>query len=181
MLHLPTEYAFKIIQQKVSTNWEKAVGKFYKAVALLSFAFAHHNMITEYGYFVILEVFCLLPMRVSLRGVILLSFYFISVYSPSLFAMFCQSRAGAALYAIRPSAVFLARLRWYCWFHRASSSPLIVGSLVPGSFQLRRWAGAGGGGCLTLAEQSVLNAQVTERACSLLLCSPVTTMTMPTR
>lgn len=133
---------------------EKGIGKFHtsdnfplhlfiSSSAWILFASTHHDMVTECDYFVVLEVFCLFPCMWVCERVILLSLYFISVYSPSLFAVFCQTYAGAAVSTLfRPSAVFLARLCWYCWFHRASSSPLIVGSLVPGSVPALRgvWA-----------------------------------------
>jgi hypothetical protein len=91
-------------------------------------------MITEFGYFVISEVLCMFPC-VWVRGGNFTFFLFYLRLLPTSFCnVFVRVRLGLlSLYAIRPSAVFLARLCWYCWFHRASSSPLIVGSLVPGS------------------------------------------------
>ena len=91
----------------------------------LNFCFvpSRHN-ITEWGYFAISEVFCLFSC-VSLRGG---DFTFFLFYLRLFTVSFCY-----VLSELVGAAVFLARLCWYCWFHRASSSPLIVGSVVPGS------------------------------------------------
>jgi hypothetical protein len=105
------------------TVWGKDIGKFHtsdnsplylyiSSSAWILFASAHHNMITECGYFVILEVFCLFPCAWVCEGVILLSFYFISVYSPVSFCyVLSELRWGCSLYAISPLCCFSGATR----------------------------------------------------------------------
>ena len=123
------------------SNSGGSVGKFHKTMQLhiksaasMSVAFAQHNTITQFGYFVISEAFCIFPCVWVRGGNFTVFLFYLRLLPTSFCNVFVIVRLGLlSLYAIRPSAVFLARLCWYCWFHRASSSPLIVGSLVPGS------------------------------------------------
>lgn len=132
-------------------------------------------MITEFGYFVISEVFCLFQCVWVLGGNFTFFLFYLRLLPTSFCNVFVRVRLGLlSLYAIRPSAVFLARLCWYCWFHRASSSPLIVGSLVP-STVLEKGEGYGLPGTVHTAQVTVPEHGLIT-GCSVLLYSVAPTM-----
>jgi hypothetical protein len=94
--------------------------------------------------------------------------FYLRLLPTSFCNVFVRVRLGLrSLFAIRPSAVFLARLCRYCWFHRASSSPLIVGGLVPGS------VGAGWGVWAARHSQHGASNGARTRTNSWLLCTVI--------
>lgn len=74
-----------------------------RSFARIVFTSADHNIITEYGYFVILEVFCLCE---STRGNFTFFLFYLPFISHLFFAMFCQSWAGGCSLRCSPFCCF---------------------------------------------------------------------------